>query len=203
MHIAKWTNYVTVTGMVVIDATILLLMLRPDAPVPAGPNGVQIDRAKDRIDYLVQQLNNAKTKIIIPTPALSEVLVRAGAAASQQIIEHLQKYAVFTIEPFDTRAAVEVATMSREALAKGRKKEDSAGTYAKVKYDRQIVAIAKVQGATTIYSDDSDIRTLGSRAKINVVSLADLPLPPQKAQLDWLDHVAEDNPLQGPPNEAG
>jgi hypothetical protein len=182
--------------MVVIDATALLLMLRPGTPVPNGPNGVPIDRPKDRIDFLVQQLDKAKTKIIIPTPALSEALVRAGAVASQQIIDHLQRFSVFSIESFDTRAAVEVATMSRESLAKGKKRGGAGGTWAKVKYDRQIVAIAKVNGATTIYSDDGDIKTLGTRAKINVVSLADLPLPPQKAQLDWLEHVAEDKPTE-------
>ncbi len=177
--------------MVVIDATMLLLMLRPGTPVPSGSNGLPVDRPKDRIDYLVQQLDKAKTKIIIPTPALGEALVRAGAAATQQIVDHLQKFAVFSIEPFDTRAAIEVAAMSREALAKGNKRGVSNATWAKVKYDRQIVAIAKVHGATTIYSDDGDISALAKRAKINVISLADLPLPPQKAQLDLLEHAAD------------
>jgi predicted nucleic acid-binding protein len=177
--------------MVVIDATTLLLMLRPGTPVPNGPNGLPIDQPKERIEYLVQRLNNAKTKIIIPTPALSEALVRAGAVASQQIVDHLQRYSVFSIESFDTRAALEVAAMSREALVKGKKRGASDATWAKVKYDRQIVAIAKVHGATTIYSDDGDIAVLGKRAKIEVVGLADLPLPPQKAQLDLLEHAAE------------
>lgn len=178
--------------MVVIDATILLLMLRPGTSVPNGPGGAPIERPKERIDYLVQQLNNAKTKIIIPTPALGEALVRAGAAATQQIIEHLQKYSVFSIEAFDTRATIEVAAMSREAIGKGNKRGNSSATWAKVKYDRQIVAIAKVHGATTIYSDDGDISTLAERAKINVIGIADLPLPPQKAQLDWLERTAND-----------
>ena len=175
--------------MVVIDATTLLLMLRPGTPVPNGPDGLPIDQPKERIEYLVQRLNNAKTKIIIPTPALSEALVRAGAVASQQIVDHLQRYSVFSIESFDTRAALEVAAMSREALVKGKKRGSSDATWAKVKYDRQIVAIAKVHGATTIYSDDGDIAVLGKRAKIEVVGLADLPLPPQKAQLDLLEHA--------------
>jgi predicted nucleic acid-binding protein len=177
--------------MVVIDATTLLLMLRPDTPVPNGADGLPVDRPKDRIEYLVQQLDKAKTKIIIPTPALGEALVRAGAAATQQIIDHLQRYSVFSIEAFDTRAAIEVAAMSRDALISGGKRGTSTATWAKVKYDRQIVAIAKVNGATTIYSDDGDIATLGRRAKINVVGLADLPLPPQKAQLDLLEHAAD------------
>jgi len=169
--------------MVVIDATNLLLMLRPDTPVPAGPDGLPIQKPKERIEYLVQQLSKAKTQIIIPTPALSEALVRAGAAASQQIVDHLQRYSVFRIEPFDTRAAIEVAAMTRTALDSGKKRGPSSSTWAKVKYDRQIVAIAKVAGATTIYSDDGDVATLAKAAKINVVGLADLPLPPEDAQL--------------------
>lgn len=177
--------------MVVIDATTLLLMLRPGTPVPSDPNGVPIDRPKERIDYLVQQLDRAKTKIIIPTPALSEALVTAGAAATQQIIDHLQRYSVFSIEPFDTRAAIEVAAMSREAVRSGNKRGGSGATWAKVKYDRQIVAIAKVNGVMTIYSDDRDIAALRKRAKIQVIGLAELPLPPQKAQLDLLEHAAD------------
>ena len=173
--------------MVVIDATTLLLMLRPGTPVPGGPNGLPpVDRAKERIEYLVQRLDKAKTKIIIPAPALSEVLIRAGADGSVQIIERLQRYAVFSIEPFDTRASIEVAAMSREALAKGNKRGQSEATWAKVKYDRQIVAIAKVHGATAIHSDDGDIDTLCKRAKITMVRLAELPLPPQTAQLAML-----------------
>src|SRR4051812_15729574 len=109
--------------MVVIDATNLLLMLRPETPVPPGPDGLQIDQPKERIDYLVHRLDKAKDTLVIPTPALSEALVRAGAAASQKIIEHLQRYKVFRIEPFDTRAAVEVAAMTRKALDSGRGKK--------------------------------------------------------------------------------
>ncbi|MHB8885991.1 MAG: hypothetical protein ACYC5H_13125 [Methylovirgula sp.] len=68
--------------MVVIDATMLLLLLRPGTPVPRGPNEVVIGQAKERVGFLVQQLDKAKTKIIVPTPALSEALVRAGATAT-------------------------------------------------------------------------------------------------------------------------
>jgi hypothetical protein len=61
--------------MVVIDATILLLMLRPGTPVPAAPDGTQIEKPKERINFLVKELEKQKTKIIIPTPALHTGLV--------------------------------------------------------------------------------------------------------------------------------
>ena len=50
-----------------------------------------------------------------------------------------------------------------------------------MKYDRQIVAVAKVWCHDNFYSDDKVVRTL---AKIEVIGLADLPLPPEKAQMD-------------------
>jgi hypothetical protein len=179
------------SGMVVIDATTLMLLLRPGIPIPNGPNGLPIDRPKERIEFLVQQLDKAGTNIIIPTPALSEALVRAGVVGSQELVEKLQKFRVFRIEPFDLRASIEVAAMSRDALGGGNKrgKADPKSTWAKIKFDRQIVAIAKVHAVTTIYSDDGDIRTLGERAKIKVVSVADLPLPPQKDQIDWIENA--------------
>jgi predicted nucleic acid-binding protein len=170
--------------MVVIDATMLLLLLRPGTSAPAAASGSAIDKPKERVDFLVKQLDKAKTKIIVPSPALSETLVRAGASASQGIIEHLQRYTVFRIEAFDTRAAIEVAAMTREAIDSGKKRgaKSDAATWAKIKYDRQIVAIAKVAGATAIYSDDSDIAAIAARVNIKVTGLADLPLPPQDAQ---------------------
>jgi len=55
-------------------------MLRPGTSVSGGIDGLPISRPKERIDnHLVQQLDKAKTKIIVPTPALGEALVRAGA----------------------------------------------------------------------------------------------------------------------------
>jgi predicted nucleic acid-binding protein len=172
--------------MVVVDATILLLMLRPESPVPAGPKGVQIDRPIERIAALVDQLQKSRTKIVIPAPALSEVLVRAGAAASQEIVERLQKYSVFQIEPFEARAAIEVAAMTRRAMGRGTKKENPDATWAKLKYDRQIVAIAKVVGATVIYSDDSDVRTIAAEVNIPVIgSLISLYQPNRHKWISW------------------
>lgn len=94
--------------MVVIDATMLLLLLRPGTKPPTDGEGVPVDKCKERIEFLIQKLQKAKEKIIIPTPALSEALVRAGTEASLQIVEYINKFAVFRIEPFDTRAAIAI-----------------------------------------------------------------------------------------------
>jgi predicted nucleic acid-binding protein len=166
------------------DATFLMPLLRPEVGFPLDSAGQPIEKAKERLAFLVEGLERSATKIIIPTPALSEILVRAGTTGSQKIIETLDKSRVFKIEPFDTLSAIEVAAMTREALDEGDKRTGLQATWAKVKYDRQIVAIAKVHGASVIYSDDSDVATLGTKAGLQVIGFAELPLPPEDPQAE-------------------
>jgi hypothetical protein len=171
--------------MVVIDATILMLFLRPDVGVPTGPGNVPIDRPRERVEFLVNQLEKARTRIVIPAPVLSEVLVRVPPAEAQNLVEQLGTYSVFRIEPFEARAAIELAIMTRNAIDGGRdpKRRNPQATWAKLKFDRQVIAIAKVLQATTIYSDDGDIRRIAKRENIEVIGLADLPLPSEDPQI--------------------
>lgn len=168
--------------MVVFDSTLLLPMLWPEVPAPVDPlTKNPVENLRERVDFLIQRLEKNRTKIIIPTPALSEILVRAGRAGPQYLAQ-INSTAVFRTAPFDERAAVEVAAMTRSALDGGDKRGGAEGTWAKVKYDRQIVAIAKVQGATTIYSDDIGVQRLGNGIGLTVVRLFELPLPPEDPQ---------------------
>ncbi len=169
--------------MVVFDAAILLLLLRPNAGRPLDSSGNPVSDVQERLSHLVQRLEARKTRIIIPTPVLSEVLVHAGAAGAE-IVETLTRSTVFKVEPFDTRAAVEVAVMTRAAIERSDKRAGLVATWAKVKFDRQIVAIAKVFNATMIYSDDADVRALAMAENIPVTGLAELPLPPPKTQIE-------------------
>ena len=138
-----------------------------------------MDRCQERIEYLVRMLDEAKTKIIIPTPALSEVLVIAGPDGSKYLAE-INNRSCFKIADFDQRAAVEAAIQIRNAKEGGDKREGTKATWAKVKYDRQIVAIAKVEGASTIYSDDEDIKKYATAIGIEVKGVESFPLPPPK-----------------------
>ena len=169
--------------MVVFDATILLPILWPDVPAPIdAATNKPVERFRERIDYLVQRLEKDRSKIIIPTPVLSEILVRSGSAGPEYLSQ-IKSSAVFRIVPFDERAAVEVAAMTREAINGGDKRGRGEGTWSKIKYDRQIIAIAKVEGASVIYSDDKGIWKYGSDAGLSVLRTADLPLPPENPQL--------------------
>lgn len=168
--------------MVVFDATTLLYLLDPEAKAPKDPEtGEPVARVKDRITFLVSELEKRKEKIIVPTPALSELLVRAGEAGPGYL-DILSRQATFKIVDFDQRAAVEVAAATREALAAGDKRSGSDSPWAKVKFDRQIIAIARVEGASAIYSDDGDIVRFAKNFGIAVIRVSDLPLPPEDAQ---------------------
>jgi hypothetical protein len=170
---------------VAFDATILMPLFSPSVPGPNDPNtNKPLDFIRERIDALIDDLDHARTKIIIPTPALSELLVRAGAAGPDYL-NRLHNYRAFKIESFDERAAVEAALQLDSALNEMTKKAaiEVANTWAKVKFDHQIVAIAKVNGVSIIYSDDRGVRTFAERAKITVVGLAQLPIPQKAAQM--------------------
>lgn len=169
--------------MVVFDATILLLLLRPNVGRPLDSAGNPIADIQERLNHLLRRLEALRTRIIIPTPALSEVLVHAGAAGPD-IVETLARSTVFKVEPFDTKAAVEAALMTKAAIDLGDKRSGLAAAWAKVKFDRQIVAVAKVFNVSMIYSDDADVRTLAAVENIPVTGLAELPLPPPKPQIE-------------------
>jgi predicted nucleic acid-binding protein len=169
--------------MVVIDATMSMLIFRPDVPARINDSkGQPIEHVRERVLYLVKTLESIKSRIIIPTPVLSEILVRVTAEDTQRILDEINKAAVFRIEPFETRAAIEVAIMTRTALDGGSKKGLSGAPWAKVKFDRQIVAIAKVTQASAIYTDDENLASTAKAANIPTIGLGDLPLPPETAQ---------------------
>ncbi|HNS35718.1 MAG TPA: hypothetical protein PKI70_06370 [Mesotoga sp.] len=172
--------------MVAFDATMMLLLMFPDKvdKPKDSKTGLPVEYAEARIEALIKFLEKGRTKIIVPTPALSELLVRAGDD-TMSLVERINKDSNFTIEPFDTRSAIEVAIMARKDI-KGDKKssaDPSVLTKAKIKYDRQIVAVAKVNSATILYSDDEHMIGLcKAYTKIEVKRLEDLPVPKEESQ---------------------
>ncbi len=168
---------------VAFDTGTLLLSLSPNPGVVLDQFGKPISQAKERVDFLLTELSESRTKVIIPTPVFSELLARAVNAASKYF-DIIRNSKQFKLEPFDERAAIEAGLMTQKALAHGKgKRGGSPSPWPKVKFDRQIVAIAKVCGVDRIYSEDRDIFTLGQSVGIPVIRVADLPLPPKEAQV--------------------
>lgn len=171
--------------MVVFDSSVLLLVLDPNAKPPLDPTTKNpVERASERIEHLIETLESDQEKIVIPTPVLSEVMVHAGQAM-QNYLQLLNTQSVFRIAPFDQKAAIEAALSHRDALQRGGHRVDAANpdvTKTKIKFDRQIVAIAKAEGARTVYSDDDDVIAYAKRAGLHAYRTADLGLPLEDPQ---------------------
>lgn len=171
--------------MVVFDTSVLLLVLDPNAKAPSDPGtGETVEKAVERIEYLIENLTVDKERIVIPTPVLSEVLVHAGDAL-QSYLDTLNQQAAFRIAPFDQKAAIEAALAISDAIRRGGHRVDAANpdaTKTKIKFDRQIVAIAKAEGAHTVYSDDDDVHNYAKRAGLSAYRTAELDLPPEDPQ---------------------
>lgn len=168
--------------MAVFDASFLIYLFDTDANPPHDPGtGKLVTHFKERIEYFIKTLEQSGDKVVIPTPALSEYLVRAEEAGVERL-HYLQNKAVFQIADFDSLAAVELATLNREAIKKGDKMGGVVEPWQKVKLDRQIVAIAKVAGESVIYSGDPKLHAFAKEAGLQPFSLHDLELPPEDAQ---------------------
>ena len=172
--------------MVIFDTTVLLLLLHEDAKPPIDPEtGEPVKHASQRIERLVSVIRENNQKIIIPTPVLCEALVGFGNA-TQAYMDIFEGKSLFSVLPFDRPAALEAAKLIKKARG-----SDSLGKYAtthnttrgKIKFDLQIMAIAKVRKAHTIYSDDSDMHRYAQELGITVSGAADLKLPPEPLEL--------------------
>ena len=183
--------------IVAFDASTLIYLFDDQAAAPIDPeSGKLVDRCRDRIEHMIETLAKAKSKIIIPTPSLAEVLIRAQDGAPERL-RILKSSKHFRIVPFDERAAVEFAATQTIRHVTGAKSPSSSRT--KAKFDDQIVAIAAVEGVTTIYSDDCDIAKLAG-ARMKVVGINDLPLPPEDAQGDIFSLLSDPTNASGEPD---
>ena len=169
--------------MVTIDNTTLALLLHPNAKPPNDPQTRQpLARARERIEQLITDLDAEDERVLVPTPVLAELLILA-ASEGPRYLETIQASKTLLVRGFDERAAIELAAMELAERSRGGKRGGLDSPWQKVKFDRQIVAIAKVNGSHTIYSDDSDVRSFASKAGLKVVSTWQLPIPASKTPL--------------------
>ncbi len=97
----------------------------------------------------------------------------------------------FRVAEFGERAAVEAAALTRDAIAGGDKRGATPeADWGKVKFDRQIIAIARVVGAVTIYTNDGQLARHAKAVGIAAINPEELPEPPTAPQLEMpLDPV--------------
>lgn len=169
--------------MKTVDANFLSLFLHPDAKAPNDPaTNLPIERLKERIVYLGEVWSETNETIIIPTPVLGEFLILANEDGAKYLVK-INNSSNFRIEPFDQRSAIELSALHHNAIAKtGNKRGNQKGNWAKVKFDRQIVAIAKVSQSTHIYTDDKELTSFAESVGLKVTHTWELPKPPPSQQ---------------------
>lgn len=170
---------------VALDASMLILLFDEKAAAPIDlTTGAQVTHCKERIQHFLNSYGRPRgARIVIPTPALAEFLVRTKPEIVPELLGQLQRIRGVEIVPFAIKAAIEFSEMQRVILTtRGKRAKGETETRAKAKFDQQIVAIAKSEGASTIYSDDHGLASYATRFKLAVIGIADLPLSPDSAQ---------------------
>jgi predicted nucleic acid-binding protein len=178
--------------MIAIDNTLLSLLLHPSARPPNDPaTGQPVDRLEDRLELLVEEWTEDSETVLIPAPALSEFLILADRDGPAYLSD-IDASPHFTVASFDQKSAVELAVMNLAIMKAGSRRSNAqGGTWAKIIFDRQIVAIAKAHGASTIYSDDDDLGKFAKQQSLAVVTTWELPLP-QAKQIGLLPEPTEE-----------
>lgn len=168
--------------MVVFDTSFIALAFDSSCAVPLDPlTGAPMSDCSARVQHLIDVLTQKKERVLIPTPVLAEYLVRAGKEKDLRLQEFMGSRA-FRVAPFDVRAAAECALLFDRDLNSG-KTLDPTTTKAKVKFDRQIVAIAKVQGAERIYTGDNGLAACANANGIDPVMTWEIPTVPVDGQI--------------------
>jgi hypothetical protein len=165
--------------VIIFDSTYLVVFLNPNPPPAKDREDKPVAQFKERVEYLASKLDASNEPIGIPAPAMAEVLVRAGKGRAKYVSILSDRWR-FQILPFDSRAAIEAS----ELIAQIKSNKEPWETWAKVKFDIQIVSIAKAEAASAIYADDKDIENYAKRVKIPVFRICDLALPPAEEESD-------------------
>ncbi len=173
--------------MIAVDTSVFLYLIKPDSSPPVDTaTGKPVEGCQNRIEFLISSLSKAGTKLVLPTPVVTEMLVSTGESAAG-VLEILRRQSVFRVADFDQRAALECSAMMSQHWA-GRLKQlkTEVGRH-RIKFDLMIVAIARAAGAQEILSDDKSVKNVAAIAGMPCRGIADLPLPPGPDQPSFRD----------------
>jgi len=151
--------------IVCLDNNITAFALRDDA----HPDDVEkAKKARALIAYLDEQ----GKIILLPTPVITECLVPVEVHARESVLMVINK---FIIGSFDLKASIKCAEMMHAITPVEKEFKEAKGiTKAEMKFDYMIAAIAIVNGAECIYSEDEGLRKF-CKGHIDVRGIPDLP----------------------------
>lgn len=152
------------------------------------------DRA--RLEHLLDTVAATGGKIVIPTPAFAEFLVGVDEAAAAWI-NTLDRKRSILVAPFDRRCAFECSLLDKAALGKGDKRGGRKEAWQRIKIDRQVVAVARVNQATMIVTNDAGLRATATAAGLTASRIDELPLPDSSRQQSLLMEASDSKAPKG------
>lgn len=168
--------------MIVLDNSVFLYFIQPSADPPLDPStGHPVERCKERLDRLIADLSKSGKRLLLPTPVITEALVSTGTDAAS-FLNEIRRHSVFRIADFDQRAAIECSIMIAQHWHGRLKQLRSDVSRHRIKFDLQIVAIARVASAHEILTDDPDVKKVAAITGMAYRGIADLPLPDKPDQ---------------------
>lgn len=161
--------------MIIFDSNYLIAFLRPDVKQPPrDAENKPVEHFQERIQELVNDLNVKDVLVGVPTPVIAEILVRYPDNKAEYL-EILRNRYKFDVMPFGVKAAIEASELIAMLAAETKQPAEQ---WARVKFDIQIVAMAKAEDSLTmLYADDIGVVNNAKRLKIPVTRVHELPLP--------------------------
>lgn len=144
-------------------------------------NGMEIPDPMRRVEALIDMVESSGGAVIIPTPVLAEYLVGIDKKDHQTHLNLIQRQSCFEIASFDEISAIECAQMPSIKELKLMMKSDTAS---KVKFDRQIISIAKALNVDEVWTHDKGVFNRCKEMGIVVKSLADIDPAPVQVLID-------------------
>jgi predicted nucleic acid-binding protein len=140
-----------------------------------------VDNAFMRAQALVEKIEAIKGVVVLPAPVLAEYLIGISRDSYQKHLDIINSVKCIEISAFDQLAAIECAMLvSNQEM----KMLDPDSTMAKLKYDRQILAISVASGAKEIWTHDKQIYRRAGTVGILARSLSSIPANPKQLDFD-------------------
>ncbi|MGO2458846.1 MAG: type II toxin-antitoxin system VapC family toxin [Ewingella sp.] len=170
---------------VIFDTNVLVQALtgtKDGVSLTDPSTGAVISDPHKRAEALIDHVDRLGGSVLIPTPVLAEFLVGIDKNQHQTYINLIKSQSCFEIVSFDEIAAIECAQMPSLKELKLMMNTDTA---AKVKFDRQIISIAKSTGVKEVWTHDKGVFNRCLSLGITAKSLADIAPIPEQFGMDF------------------
>jgi predicted nucleic acid-binding protein len=181
-HVRRSFRYFGNQGLglkIVVDTNILVqIMQNEGAKELRDPETDEaVDNAFMRAQALVERIEAIKGVVVIPAPVLAEYLMGISRDSYQKHLDIINGVKCIEVSSFDQLAAIECAMLVSN---KEMKQLDPDSKMAKLKYDRQILAISVAAGAKEIWTHDKQIYRRAGSVGILARSLFNIEANPEQ-----------------------